>query len=228
MSHTRATSRRTRRPLRGAVAAIALTATAGLSVAACGGSDGADAGAASAPQTASNGDVFSDVDVQFASDMIQHHAQALSMANLTLDRPLDPALQQLAEQIRDAQAPEIEQMTDWLTAWDQKVPPTMRDHAHADHHDSGDMGGSDAEAPKVIGGDMPGMASSEEMASLMKASDAEFQDLWLQMMIEHHQGAIEMAQDEQDNGTFPDAIALADSIITSQLNEIDTMETMLG
>ena len=233
MSHTR-TNPRTR--VRRTIAAAVLASTMALSAAACGDSAGSEGGAASAPQTASNGDVFNAADVQFASDMIQHHAQALSMVDLAVDRPLDPAVRTLTEQIRDAQAPEIEQMTDWLTAWDQKVPPTMRDHAHAPHHDMGDsgdmdgmdMGGSDTEAPKVIGGDMPGMMSSEDMAALAAASDEEFQDMWLQMMIEHHKGAIEMAKDEKANGTFADAIALADAIGTSQQAEIDQMEKLPG
>ena len=68
-----------------------------------------------------------DADVEFASNMLQHHAQALSMVDLTRGRTLDPEVQQLAEQIRDAQAPEIEIFTDWLTDWDEEVPETVRD-----------------------------------------------------------------------------------------------------
>ena len=63
-------------------------------------------------QTAANGDKFNDADVEFASDMIQHHSQALAMVDMTMGRQLDPEVQQLAEDIRAAQGPEIEQMTD--------------------------------------------------------------------------------------------------------------------
>ena len=151
--------------------------------------------------------------------MIQHHAQALAMVDLAAGRPLDPEVQKLTEQIRDAQAPEIETMTDWLTAWDQKIPATVRDHTHAD------MGGMDM---GDTGSDMPGMMSADQMNELQHAPDAEFQDMWLEMMIEHHEGAIEMARDEQADGAFGGAIALAKDIESSQQQEIDTMKGMLG
>lgn len=107
---------------------MALAAGLGLTLAACGG-DPDSGGAPSATTTASNGDVYADV--TFATAMIQHHARALVMVDLAAGRPLDPDVQTLTEQIRDARAPEIETMTDWLTAWDQEVPATVRDHAPA-------------------------------------------------------------------------------------------------
>ncbi len=61
--------------------------------------------------------------------MIPHHAQAIEMVTLTQGRPLDPAVEDLANQIRDAQAPEVETMVDWLTAWDEQIPETSIDHA---------------------------------------------------------------------------------------------------
>ncbi len=78
-------------------------------------------------------------DVTFASDMVQHHAQALSMVDLTTGRDLDPAVRALGEDIRAAQAPEIETMSDWLQTWGEEVPETVRDHAHGGHGD--DEGG---------------------------------------------------------------------------------------
>jgi uncharacterized protein (DUF305 family) len=168
-------------------------------------------------RTAANGDEFNDADVAFATDMIPHHAQALAMVDLTLDRQLDPEVQQFADDIRDAQAPEIEQMTDWLTAWDEPIPETVRDHANA--HGEGGM---------EMDSDMPGMMSEEEMSELENADDAEFQDMFLEMMIEHHEGAIEMAQTEQEEGMFKPAIELAKSIETSQKEEITLMEDLLA
>lgn len=79
-------------------------------------------------RTASNGDVFNEADVEFATNMIPHHAQAVRMVTLTDGRTLDPAVEQLANEIRDAQVPEIETMSDWLTAWDEEVPETSLDH----------------------------------------------------------------------------------------------------
>ena len=83
-----------------------------------------------------SGAAFNDADVAFATAMIQHHAQALVMVDLTMGQDLDPELAALGEQIRATQAPEIEQMADWLTDWDEPVPETVRDHANA--HGDGD------------------------------------------------------------------------------------------
>ena len=117
-------------------------------------------------------------------------------------------------------------MSDWLTAWDQEVPETMRDHSNAGHDMGGDM--SDRMEGMDPGhSDMPGMMSAEEMDELQDASDAEFQDLWLEMMVEHHEGAVEMARTEQEDGEFADAIALAQEIETAQQQEIETMEGLL-
>lgn len=164
---------------------------------------------------AGSGRGFNDADVDFAVDMIQHHAQALTMVDLTLGRDLDADVARLTEEIRAAQAPEIETMTEWLDDWDQPIPATSRDHANA-HGDGDEM---DA--------DMPGMMSAEEMTALEEAPDAEFQNLWLQMMIEHHEGAVNMATEQLDHGENEQAIALAEKIIAAQEKEIDTMQALL-
>jgi uncharacterized protein (DUF305 family) len=110
-------------------------------------------------------------------------------------------------------------MSDCLTSWGKEVPETSIDHANAGH-DTDDMPSMD--------GDVPGMMSAGDMEQLRNASDAEFQDMWLQMMIEHHQGAIEMARAEEVDGTYPDAISLARSIATSQAAEIDQIKQLLA
>ena len=76
--------------------------------------------------------------------------------------------------------------------------------------------------------DMPGMATEEEMGALGEASGGAFEEMWLQMMIEHHEGAIEMAEEEVADGEFPDAVALAEDIAQAQAAEIDQMEKLLG
>jgi uncharacterized protein (DUF305 family) len=162
---------------------------------------------------------FNDTDVDFASDMIQHHAQALEMVDLTMGRRLDPEVTRLADQIRAAQTPEIETMVDWLQAWGQRVPPTSRDHANAHAEGHGQQPEMDA--------DMPGMMSAEQMSGLEKASGASFQAMWLQMMIDHHQGAISMAQKEVEDGENAKAVALARDIISAQKKEIGEMKAML-
>ena len=185
------------------------------------GEDGDDA-VAHAEQTAPNGDVFNDADVDFATAMIPHHAQALVMVDLTRDRDLSPQVQRLIEDIREAQSLEIELMVDWLTAWDRPIPATMRDHVNAEHsdgmddQDTGDMG------------EMGEMDDMDDMDELEAVSGPEFEDMWLEMMIEHHEGAVEMAQDEQAAGIFEPALDLAGSIETSQQAEIDQMRDLLA
>ncbi len=187
-----------------------------LTLAACGGNDTtSDAGEDTAiPGSAESPTQFNDADVEFASDMIVHHAQAIEMSILAEGRPLDPEVEQLVADVKAAQVPEVETMSDWLSSWGEEIPATSMDHSNAGH---------DMEMP-----DMPGMMSAEEMEALENASDSEFQDLWLQMMIEHHEGAVEMALTEQEDGVFPEAVDLAESIESTQREEIETMEGLLG
>jgi len=194
------------------VCALVTAVVAALAVAGC----GDDAAVTHETHTASNGDEYNDADVRFATEMIPHHAQALAMVDLTVGRRLDPEVRQLAEDIREAQAPEIELMTDWLTSWGEDIPETVRDHANA-HGE----GGMDMDT------DLPGMMTAEDMAELEHAGDAAFRDLFLTMMIAHHEGAIAMARAEQDEGLFDPATQLAELIETAQREEITRMEGLL-
>ncbi|MDQ4114969.1 MAG: DUF305 domain-containing protein [Actinomycetota bacterium] len=212
---------RTQRPLFRATWAAAGLAVL-ITLSACGGSDEAET-----PQKLSETE-HNKADVTFASDMIQHHAQALSMVDLTMDRDLEPEVQELADSIRAAQSPEIETMSGWLQQWGEEVPSTMRDHVNGGHEGHGDEDSSMSDSMEGMDDDMPGMMSAEDMDALENASDAEFSDMWLKMMIEHHEGAIEMSETEQDEGRFKPAIDLAETIIESQTAEIDTMEKLLG
>ena len=199
--------------------AVALTVAVVAAVAvltACGTSDSTDA-EPSAPRTAANGDVYNDADVTFAQQMIPHHAQAIAMADMTRRRQLSPEVAQLAASVMEAQTPEIEMMTDWLTSWGEEIPETMRDHANAHGDGMGDMEGDD----------LPGMMSQDDMDALESASDAEFEDMWLDMMVEHHEGAIEMAKDEQEDGKFSPAVDLAEDIAAGQTAEVDQMTALL-
>lgn len=76
--------------------------------------------------------------------------------------------------------------------------------------------------------DLSRRRSADEPEALVNAPDPEFQDLWLEMRREHHEGAIEMAEDEQKNGEFSDAIGLADSIVTAQEAEIEQIDQLLS
>ena len=197
-----------------AVAALTLGLT--LALTGCGSDDN---GSSSSTATTVSTTEHNEADVDFATQMIQHHAQALSMVDLTVGRDLDPKVAALAEEIRQAQAPEIETMGDWLKEWGEEVPETVRDHANA--HGDGRSGGD-------TGADMPGMMSADDMAALEDAGDAEFGDLWLEMMVEHHEGAVAMARTEEADGQFKAAVEMAKDIQISQAAEIDPMKKLLG
>ena len=200
-------------------AALFLTlTTAGL--AGCGGDD-ASGGTPAAEHTAANGDVYNDADVEFATEMIPHHADALVMVDMTQGRRLSPEFAQLTEDIREAQAPEIELMADWLTDWGEEVPETSRDHVNS--HMGDGMGDGDGDMGM---GDGMGM-DPDDLAELRDSGASMFETMWMRMMIEHHEGAIEMARTEQDDGVFPAAIDLAESIETSQTAEIELMEELI-
>ena len=90
------------------------------------------------------------------------------------------------------------------------------------------MGSMDSDDMEDTGMGMPGMMSADDMKALDKASDAEFQDMWLDMMIEHHEGAVKMAKAEEVNGQYKRAVELAKTIQTAQTAEIETMQGLLS
>ena len=199
----------------------------GLLLSACGEeSDPAPSGDAT-PAVPASAD-HNGADVAFAQGMIPHHAQALSMVDLTMGRKgLSPDFVALTEEIRAAQAPEIEQMSDWLETWGEDVPETMRDHVNAGHGDEDDSGGH-AHGDTGDAQTMEGMLTAEEMEALEQAPAAEFEDRWLEAMIAHHEGAVGMARDEVEDGEHAEAVRLAESIVESQQAEIDRMRGMIG
>lgn len=153
-------------------------------------------------------------DVHFAHMMIPHHQQAVEMSDIILAKQgLDPRVVELATQIKAAQGPEIAQMQGWLTQWGA---PGMADMPGMNHGGMGSMPG------------MAGMVSPADMDALKNAQGVEASTLFLTQMIEHHKGAITMAQDEIKNGQFADAIAMANSIVETQQREIDTMNQILS
>ncbi len=161
-----------------------------------------------AVQGAGPGRNHNQADLVFAQGMIPHHQQAIEMSDLALERAARPAVRALAERIKQAQQPEIDQMKGWLSDWDEQV--------EGGQHGGGHGGGS------------MGMMSEEEMRRLEQARGAEFDRLFLEGMIRHHEGAVEMARTELKEGEFPDAKELARRIVESQQAEIDEMRTLLA
>jgi uncharacterized protein (DUF305 family) len=200
------------------VATASLIITAALGLAGCGNNSNPGsmpgmthaAPTATPSSSATSAAQFNDGDVTFATQMIPHHRQAVEMADLATNKATNPAVKQLATAIKAAQDPEIQQMSGWLTSWGKPVPtPGM----HSGH----DMSGS-----------MPGMMTEQEMTGLGKATGTMFDRMWVQMMINHHEGAVTMAKTEQTAGKNAAAIALAKKIETDQNKEIAAMKKLLG
>jgi len=206
-------------------AALALALATPVLLTACGGEDDT---AADIPESAE----FNAADVDFASGMIPHHAQALAMVDMADGRDISPETADLMERIEAAQAPEIEQLTGWLEDWDQPVPD-LGDMSGMGSGDMSDMDHSDMDMGDMDMGDMgemdgmTGMMSAEDMADLEAAQGSAFEQMWLSMMIEHHEGAVEMAEVEVAEGEYDEAIALAEEIIEAQEAEIAEMEALL-
>jgi len=183
-------------------AAGVLAAALVLSACSTGSTDSATEPTASAPAASSA--TFNDADVSFAMPMIEHHNQAITMAETMLAKTgVDPRITSLAQQIKDAQGPEITMMDSWVTAW----------------------GATDDSMP---GMDMStGSMSDADMSALDSATGPAADKLFLQQMIQHHQGAIDMATVELKSGENPDARDLATKIIADQTAEIAEMQAIL-
>ena len=159
----------------------------------------------------------SDADIAFAQLMIPHHQQAIEMADLAATNATSPAVKALATQIKAAQDPEIQTMTQWLTDWGAPTVMATPSDGGTDHGGM-DMGGMTG----------AGMMSAEDMTALAQATGGDFDTMWLQMMITHHQGAITMVQQVSENTTNPEVKAMADAIIAGQTAEITTMQQLLA
>ncbi|MEU6190024.1 DUF305 domain-containing protein [Nocardia sp. NPDC047038] len=193
--------------------ALVLAAAAAVSLAGCGdadtghttehGTSTTTAAVTTAPARAAH----NNADVMFLQMMYPHHAQAVEMARLVPTHTDNQQLRALATQVEQAQAPEMQQITTLLQSFGQPAPTPSEGHG---------------------GHEMPGMMSAEQMAALDAASGPDFDRQWLTMMIEHHAGAIAMAQTELAEGESTDAKALAQRIIAAQQAEIAQMRAMLG
>jgi uncharacterized protein (DUF305 family) len=149
-----------------------------------------------------------DADTMFAQMMIPHHQQAVEMSEIMLaKKDLDPRITDLATKIKDAQGPEIEKMTGFLEAWGE---PTG----------SSTMEGHDMSS-------MEGMMTEEDLAQLEAAQGTEAAKLFLTQMVAHHEGAVKMAEQEVEQGSNPQAVELARTIVQDQEGEIKEMQDLL-
>jgi uncharacterized protein (DUF305 family) len=160
------------------------------------------------------------VDVGFSRDMARHHLQGVEMANLVADRSDDPAVRGLAFDISSTQTNQVGRMQGWLSLWGYS--PTGGDVMAW----MGDMGAHAGHA--AAGGLMPGMATEDELTGLRSLRGEAFDVDFLQLMLRHHQGGLEMAQYAAEHADVDAVRALGRAIAQSQSAESDLMESMLG
>lgn len=155
-------------------------------------------------------------DVAFMQGMIQHHSQAVQMVALVPSRTQRPDLKLLAMRIDVSQTDEMEMMRLWLKDRGQAVPDSGAHSGHGAH------GGH---------GLMPGMLSPEEMAALERATGAEFDRLFLEGMIKHHEGALVMVEElfaTPGAGQETAIFSFASDVDADQRAEIDRMRKLLA
>jgi uncharacterized protein (DUF305 family) len=159
----------------------------------------------------------SSADAGFARDMSAHHAQAVEMAQVVRDRGSDPALRLLAYDIETTQLSQIGQMRGWLQSWgltpesDQPRMTWMSGHGHAVPTD----------------GLMPGMATTAELDRLKSLTGRQLDVYFLQLMIRHHRGGLEMAQEGAEHASLGYVRDLASKTAGSQQAAVVTMEQLL-
>lgn len=170
---------------------------------------------ATAPAAAQQRPMHTAADVAFMTGMIAHHQQALVMVEMVADRTTSRDIRLLALRIELSQTDEINLMKSWLRARRQPVPG---EGEHAGH----EMG---------AGHLMPGMLTDDELARLRAARGADFDKLFLQMMIKHHEGAITMVADlfaSEGGGQEPEMYAFASEVDGDQQMEITRMRRLLA
>lgn len=179
----------------GAAALAALTLLAGC------GSD--DAPAAATPVVSEVPGVVEDgvhnrQDVAFVTDMVTRHRQAIALAGLAQERAGDDAVRALAKRVKDAETPELAQLTRWLAGWGEPAPT-----------------GS-------------GATAAAELAALTAAKGEDFDKRFLTAMVAHHEGAVLQARDQLKNGADERVKGLADDIVNAQTSELTELRALLG
>ncbi|MGE3958498.1 MAG: DUF305 domain-containing protein [Vicinamibacterales bacterium] len=153
---------------------------------------------------------FTAADVEFMQGMIGHHAQAVEMVDLLKTRASHPAMQALGKRIELSQVDEIQMMQEWLTSRGQSAP---EQHAHHGEHAM-----------------MPGMLTPDQMQRLAAAKGPEFDRLFLEGMIAHHQGALTMVEElmkKPGAAQESEVFGFISDIAADQAAEIDRMSAML-
>ncbi|WP_025134518.1 DUF305 domain-containing protein [Leucobacter sp. PH1c] len=170
----------------------------------------------------------------FARDMQTHHDQAVEMSIMVRDRTDDEAVRLLAYDILTSQARQSGQMYGWLAVWG--LPPAAPEPAMTWMHrpipgEGGAHAGHEAEAevdPAVVPATMPGMATREQLAELGSLSGRAAERRFLELMIAHHEGGVDMAEAVVARSSLPVVTDLARSMVAAQRSEIQLMQDMLA
>ena len=183
-------------------------------LAGCGGSD------QERPQTttAANGDKINQADVEFASDMVVHHAQALQLVTLLREHSDSADLTRIGEDLQTRLSPQNETLVGWLGDWGEEIPETPLDHVHGGHGDG------DGDGLELSGDEMPGLLSTEQVEELEGLEGAAFDELWVELMTEHQQGAVTMAADLAEQGVFAPVRELAQTIAAEHRETVAELE----
>lgn len=150
----------------------------------------------------------SESDVRYVRMMIVHHEQALTMTDLVGDRAQGAQVRGLAARIAESQGPEIQAMTTWLRR--NGHDPHAGHQSHTAH------------------AGMPGMASTEQLDTLRTASGKDFDQVFLRLMITHHEGALTMAREVLRTGSDVLVEEMAQGVIATQTKEIARMNALLA
>jgi uncharacterized protein (DUF305 family) len=205
-----------------------------LAAAACGTPAASGSGAGPAPEAMSAAEFealyraradsarmrYTPADVHFMTGMIHHHAQALEMTRLAPHRGANPSVTILAARIHNAQTDEIALMQRWLRDRGQPVPELHEMGGRVMVHGGGGHGHH-----------MPGMLTPEQMAALERARGPAFDRVFLELMIQHHRGAVVMVHElfaTDGAGQDEEAFRLASDVQVDQATEVRRMELMLS
>lgn len=163
----------------------------------------------------------------FARDMSVHHAQAVEMAFIVRDRTNDPAIQTMSYDIINTQRAQIGMFSGWLQQWNLPQTSTAAPMAWTDHGHGSDMPGVEGMSVDTYD-DMPGMASDADLDELREAAGVQAERLFLELMIDHHAGGVDMAEAVLPLTDRDEVRYLADTIVAGQQAEIATMEQLLA
>ncbi|GAB2524659.1 DUF305 domain-containing protein [Nocardiopsis aegyptia] len=173
-----------------------------------------------------------EADVFYLVNMIEHHRQALEMTDLVAERYERDGIERIADRISAAQGPEITAMESWLE--ENVFGPARENEAHQNfcglegdgtHHDeSGDVPTCQLE---VDHDDMPGMATEEELDDLAAAEGDAFDQLFVELMTTHHEGAVTMAEEVLEEGKDHTVLRMANDVIAEQNADISRMAEVL-